>query len=69
MKQQWLVFLLFWPTALWQGPLAEIEFPWWVWLLLVGIVLVVIFVVLVLAQEPGPPLEKPKQKDEMNEKH
>jgi hypothetical protein len=69
MKQLWTVFSLLSAVILWQAPLAEIEIPWWVWLLLVVIVLTVFFIALVLAQEPGPPLEKPKEKDDVHEKH
>jgi hypothetical protein len=69
MNQRWTGFSLLWAVTLWQTPLAEIEIPWWVWLLAVAIVLVVLFIALVLAQEPGPPLEKPKEKDEVHEKH
>jgi hypothetical protein len=69
MNQRWTGFSLLWAVTLWQAPLAEIAIPWWVWLLAVAIVLVVLFIALVLAQEPGPPLEKPKEKDEVHEKH
>jgi hypothetical protein len=70
MKQMWMVFSLLLPATVWQTPLAEIDIPWWVWLLLVAIVLTVLFIVLVLAPEPGPPLGKPKHEDEeRHEKH
>jgi uncharacterized membrane protein len=67
MVQQSQTMLFSATAALWQAPLAEVQIPWWVWLLVVGIMLVVIFIFLVLVQAPGAPLENPNHKDETDE--